>query len=126
MSPVRKKPPTVFMKSQIVTREKLEIEQRKEREYREEKREKERKEKLRKEDEERAVRQLAEASQEKAENKNEEAILPEVMNTSERHDDQMIDAGNDSTQRTDTHEEEEECEDSEDETHPVQSETDIP
>ena len=125
MSPVRKKPPTVFTKSRIMAREQLELEQRREREYREEKRENERKEKLQKEDEERAVRQLAEASQEKAEKENEEAVLSEVMNKSERHDDQMIDAEDDSTQKTDM-QEDEECEDSEDETHPVQSETDTP
>ena len=49
MSPVRKKPPTVFMKSRIKAREQLEEEQRTERRHREEEREKQENERMQKE-----------------------------------------------------------------------------
>ena len=116
MSPVRKKPPTLFTKSRIMAREQLEIEQRRERERREEEKEREREEKLKKQEKERATRQEA---QERPEVENEVETIKEVINGSEKQQDEIGGAEDMKDMQ------EEEC-DSEDETPHSQSETDTP
>ena len=116
-SPVRKKPPTVFMKSRVMAREQLEEEQRRERRHNEEEKAKQVERDLQRKKEQEA-KQVAEKAPEEAGTSSEEvretAAIIEVKEHGNRQDTPL---GLDPK-------EEEECEDSDEEVSNSQSESD--